>query len=269
MLRPPSVRGDGRSGAGPSGDPKITARIDPKTRHPCSSVATQKFGVVLRLVIGLGNPGPEYVETRHNVGFRVLDHLALHEGLLFHPARSLRNSDSAASSNPAGSSPAGLDDPVGLDGYRGPRAFQIAQGFDPEALLVKPETFMNRSGDVVAPLAQWAELPPERLLVVYDELDLSLGSLRLRPHGGAGGHNGMRSIMDQLGTDRFPRLRVGIGRPTTDAARHVLSAFSDKERVEIEISIAEASEAVLDWLSHGDIEKCMTRFHSRWNESAG
>lgn len=213
--------------------------------------------MVLRLVVGLGNPGPEYADTRHNVGFRVLDRLALHEGLLFHPARRL---SSAGSSDPSR--------PVGLEGYAGPRAFQVALGFDPEVLLVKPETFMNRSGDVVAPLMKWAELPPERLLVVYDELDLALGALRLRPHGGAGGHNGMRSILDQLGTDRFPRLRVGIGRPTTDAARHVLSSFSDKERVEVEISVAEASEAILDWLAHGDIEKCMTRFHSRWNEGA-
>ncbi len=206
------------------------------------------------LVVGLGNPGPEYAPTRHNVGFRVLDRLALHEGLLFHPARSLRSGGAPGPSSLGG-----------LEGYDGPRAFQVAFCFDPEAILVKPETFMNRSGDVVAPLARWAGLSPGRILVVHDELDLPLGSLRLRPHGGAGGHNGMRSILDQLGTDRFPRLRVGIGRPTTDAARHVLSPFSDEERVEIEISIAEASEAVLDWMMHGDVEKCMSRFHSRWN----
>jgi PTH1 family peptidyl-tRNA hydrolase len=78
----------------------------------------------------------------------------------------------------------------------------------------------------------------------------------------------MRSIIDSLGTDRFPRLRVGIGRPRTDAARHVLEEFSAKELPDIEVSIAEASEAVLDWLRTGDIEKCMTRFHSRWNQGA-
>ena len=89
-------------------------------------------------------------------------------------------------------------------------------------------------------------------------------ALRIRPHGGAGGHNGMRSILEHLGTDRFPRLRLGIGRPGTDAARHVLSRFSDAERVEIEISLLEARDAALDFLLHGDVERTMTRFHSRW-----
>lgn len=209
-----------------------------------------------RIVVGLGNPGPEYEWTRHNVGFHVLDHLALHEGLLFQTARELETVLQVDLREPGGH-------------YGGPRKFRFARDFDADALLVKPETFMNRSGDVVAPLARWAGVPPEDVLVVYDELDLDLGRLRLRPHGGAGGHNGMRSLIDCLGSDRFPRLRVGIGRPRTDAARHVLERFTESERPEIEISIAEASEAVLDWLTTGDIEGCMTRFHSRWNQSAG
>ncbi len=211
-----------------------------------------------RLVVGLGNPGREYVGTRHNVGFEVLDRLALHEGELF------RNASQ-------------------LEGYRGPRAFAWARLEDPDALLVRPETFMNLSGDVVAPLARFLArcpdgggddggegqtLDPSRLLVVYDDLDLDLGRLRIRPHGGAGGHKGMRSIIDSLGSDRFPRLRIGIGRPGTDAARHVLRPFRDKERVEIDVSIAEAVEAVLDWLQSGDIERCMTRFHSRWTQDS-
>jgi len=211
---------------------------------------------VTRIVVGLGNPGPEYEWTRHNVGFHVLDHLALHEGLLFQTARELESAMQVDLHEPGGH-------------FGGPRKFRFARDFDAHALLVKPETFMNRSGDVVAPLARWAGVPPEDVLVVYDELDLDLGRLRLRPHGGAGGHNGMRSIIDCLGSDRFPRLRVGIGRPRTDAARHVLERFAESERTEIEISIAEASEAVLDWLTTGDIEGCMTRFHSRWNQSAG
>ena len=211
----------------------------------------------MRLVVGLGNPGSEYRWTRHNVGFHVLEHLALHEGLIFETARR-------------------------LEGYTGPRGFTWCQLDDPEALLLKPETFMNRSGSVVGPLARFlardgtssasengpAALPPERILCVYDDMDLPLGKLRLRPHGGAGGHNGMRSLIEHLGSDRFPRLRVGIGRSGTDAARHVLQAFSEKELPEIEISIAEASEAILDWLQTGDIEGCMTRFHSRWNQDS-
>ncbi|TDJ79991.1 MAG: aminoacyl-tRNA hydrolase [Planctomycetota bacterium] len=204
------------------------------------------MGAPVRLVAGLGNPGPEYVATRHNVGFRILDHLAIHEGLLF---RSARN----------------------LDGYGGPRAFSWARLFSPEALLLKPETFMNRSGTVVAPVARHVlgDPPdPARLLVVYDDLDLAPSGLRIRPHGGAGGHNGMRSIIQCLDTDRFPRLRVGIGRPGTDAARHVLAPFSEAEEEDIAISVAEASEAILFWLQTGDIERCMTRFHSRWNRDS-
>lgn len=204
-----------------------------------------------RLVVGLGNPGLEYEWTRHNVGFHVLDAVALHEGLLFRHAHELKPTARGGSEE--------------LEGYRGPRALRLARSFDPDVLLVKPETFMNRSGDVVAPLAAWAGVPPEGTLVVYDDLDLPLGALRIRPHGGAGGHKGMQSILERLGTDRFPRLRIGIGRPATDAARHVLERFSEGERVEVEISIAEASEAVLDWMLHGDLDECMTRFHSRWN----
>lgn len=184
----------------------------------------------------------------------VLDHLARHEGLLFRTARNLKDSCEGDSALGA------------LTPYSGPKKFRFARSLDPDALWVKPETFMNLSGDVVAPLARWASVDPADILVVYDDLDLDLGVLRLRPHGGAGGQRGMRSIIDSLGSDRFPRLRVGIGRPRTDAARHVLEEFSAKELPDVEISIAEASEAVLDWLQTGDIEKCMTRFHSRWNQ---
>ena len=215
-----------------------------------------------RIVVGLGNPGPEYEWTRHNIGFQVLDHLTLHEGLLFETARNLERSMEATL-------PDGATDKPILSRYGGTRKFRFTRHFDFDALLLKPETYMNNSGDVVGAIARWVGVPFEDILVVYDDLDLEVGRLRLRPHGGAGGHKGMRSILNSLGTDRFPRLRVGVGRPRTDAARHVLETFTDKEKVEIEISIAEASEALLDWLKSGDIERCMTRFHSRWNPSDG
>lgn len=212
-----------------------------------------------RLVVGLGNPGREYEWTRHNVGFHVLDRLAsLRPGTLFRSARQLEGCSQ-------------------LEGYRGPRAFQWASMAVPRAFLLKPETFMNRSGQVVAPVARFLlggdapegePLDPSRLLVVYDDVDLELGRLRIRPHGGAGGHNGMRSIIEHLASDRFPRLRVGIGRPGTDAARYVLQPFPPDERVEAEISVAEAAEAILDWLGSGDLQGCMTRFHSRWNQDS-
>jgi PTH1 family peptidyl-tRNA hydrolase len=194
---------------------------------------------VRALVVGLGNPGPEYDWTRHNVGFHVLDRLALIEKLIFQSARK-------------------------LDGYAGPNDFTFARSTRFDALYVKPATFMNRSGEVVSLLQQWSALESSSILVVYDDFDLPLTKLRLRPHGGAGTHNGMRSIVQFLGTDRFPRLRVGIGPARTDAARHVLERFKKEELPEIEISVVEAAEAISFWLADLDIDGTMTRFHSRW-----
>jgi PTH1 family peptidyl-tRNA hydrolase len=197
----------------------------------------------VRLAFGLGNPGRQYESTRHNVGFDVLDFLARREGLLFEPAGSLER-------------------------FEGPADFTCARLFEPDALLVKPQTFMNRSGAVVPALLAWADAAPAQCLVVVDDLDLPLAKLRLRPHGSSGGHNGLASIIETLGTDRFPRLRVGIGRSRTDAARHVLARFDPVEREAIERAVAEAAEALLAWLREGDIEACMARFHSRWNQGA-
>jgi PTH1 family peptidyl-tRNA hydrolase len=197
----------------------------------------------MRLAFGLGNPGREYESTRHNVGFDVLDFLARREGVLFEHARSLER-------------------------YEGPPDFTCARLHEPDALLVKPGTFVNRSGTVVTPLLAWAEAAPEQCLVVLDDLDLPLGKLRIRPHGSSGGHNGLESILTNLGTDLFPRLRVGIGRPRTDAARHVLARFAEEERPSIERAVAEAADALFDWLRGGDIQAVMTRFHSRWTQGA-
>ncbi len=148
----------------------------------------------MKLVVGLGNPGPEYALTRHNVGFDVLDRLAAQSKLLFHPARK-------------------------LEGFQGPGAFEFARHAT-GALLVKPLAFMNRSGAVLSGLCRQLRVVPEELLVVSDDFDLPLGRLRIRPHGGPGTHNGMRSIVESLASDRFPRLRVGIGpaRPTRRVA---------------------------------------------------
>ena len=194
----------------------------------------------MKLVVGLGNPGTEYAHTRHNVGFDVLDRLALEGKLFFASGRK-------------------------LEGFQGPAAFEFAR-HETGALLVKPLAFMNRSGTVVSALARQLDVPPERILVVYDDLDLPLGRLRIRPHGGAGTHNGMRSIVEDLASDRFPRLRVGIGEARTDAARHVLERFTGGEREEIAIAVAEAAAAIEAWLREGDLAGVMTRFHSRWNQ---
>lgn len=231
-----------------------------------------------RLIVGLGNPGPEYDWTRHNMGFHVLDRVASERGVLFQSASRWQAALQARGSTRP---------------YTGPKGFTWALlpgeelGGAPDVWLVKPMTYMNRSGQVVGPIARTllavpppadpAQEPPSepvlpfdptRLLVVYDDLDLPLGGLRIRPHGGHGGQNGMRSIIEHLGTNRFPRLRVGIGSPGTDAVRHVLETFPASQRVEAEISVAEAAEALLDWCEHGDLEGCMSRFHSRWNRES-
>lgn len=195
----------------------------------------------MNLVVGLGNPGAEYEGTRHNVGFLVLDALARREkGVIFQSGRT-------------------------LTGYAGPKAFSYARSAKHGALYVKPESFMNRSGEIVAALARELRFEPSEILVVYDDLDLPLGAKRIRPHGGPGTHNGMRSIVSNLGSDRFPRLRVGIGEARTDAARHVLEAFTPKERTEIDISAEESADAIEAWLAGETLENVMTRFHSRWH----
>ena len=197
-----------------------------------------------RLIVGLGNPGPDYDWTPHNLGFHVVERMAAREGSIFEDAAKF---------------PAKLD---------GPLEFTFAWTSAQDALLVKPMTYMNLSGDVVAPLASHFDAAPSQILVVFDDIDLPLGKRRIRPHGGTGGHRGMKSIVERLGTDRFPRLRIGVGKPSTDAARHVLSRFSGEELKAAEASVAEAAEAAFDWLDTGDIEKCMTRFHSRWSKGS-
>lgn len=201
-----------------------------------------------KLVVGLGNPGPEYEWTPHNIGFHVVEHLATRGKSIFQSAAK-------------------------LPGHEGPANFLWAASPADEigggdALLVKPATFMNLSGKAVAPLVRRFGVPIENVFVVYDELDLPLGTLRIRPHGGTAGHKGMESIVMELGSDRFPRLRVGIGRPRTDAARHVLTKFTKDALVEAEIAAANAADALLDWLVRGDLASTMTRFHSRWNQGS-
>ena len=153
------------------------------------------------LIVGLGNPGPDYRQNRHNVGFMVVDALAkaLDIQLQRVELRALVGK--------------GL-----LDGER--------------VILAKPQTYMNSSGQSVAPLARFYKIPLEQSLVVHDDLDLPFGSLRLRPLGGTGGQKGMESIVDKLGTRDFPRLRMGIGRPPgrMDPADYVLQNFDASQQ---------------------------------------
>jgi len=167
------------------------------------------------LVAGLGNPGPDYRETRHNVGFVVADRLVAEAGGRFRPAR------------------------------HGVHGAALDFGGTP-VVVVKPQTFMNCCGPAVAIWLSGMELPAERLLVLHDDLDLAVGRLRVVAGGGSGGHRGVASIRSALGTQEFPRVRIGIGRPPVgmDAADFVLQAFRVEERSDIEAATARAADAV-------------------------
>jgi PTH1 family peptidyl-tRNA hydrolase len=184
------------------------------------------------LIVGLGNPGSKYATHRHNVGFRVLEALARAHGLSFR-----REKGSKA---------------------------RVASGqIDGRAVfLAKPQTFMNLSGRAVGRVCRAHKISPEHLLVVYDDLDLPLGRLRLRPEGGSGGHKGMRSILDSLGTRAFPRLRVGIDRPPgrMDPAEYVLQPFAEEELLLLPELLERAVATVECWLAEG-IMAAMDRFN--------
>ena len=185
---------------------------------------------IAELIVGLGNPGRKYAGNRHNVGFQCLDLLAEAWGLSFSKRK---------------------------------HKALLAQGeiAGLKTTLAKPQTFMNLSGEAVERLARFYKLPPQAILVIYDDLDLPLGRIRLRPEGGSGGHRGMKSIIEHLGTLGFPRLRVGIGRPTRgDPVDYVLSDFAPDERMTIEETYERAISAVELWLAEG-IAAAMNRYN--------
>lgn len=174
------------------------------------------------LIVGLGNPGPKYAQHRHNVGFQIVDLLAARHGLTFSKSQ---HQAQLASGQLAGE----------------------------KVLLAKPQSYMNESGQPVRALLDYYKVPPDRLLVVVDHLDLDFGMLRLRPQGGAGGQNGMKSIIQHLGTQDFARLRVGIGRPPgrMDPAAYVLQNFSAEQEAEMQLLRQEAADAIELWLREG------------------
>lgn len=183
------------------------------------------------LIVGLGNPGPEYHQNRHNVGFMVVNTLA-----------------------------SALDIPI----QRVEMRALVGKGtLDGERLiLAKPQTYMNNSGQAVASLARFYKIPQEQLLVVHDDLDLPFGSLRLRPFGGTGGQRGMESIVEKLGTRSFPRLRVGIGRPPgrMDPADYVLHNFDSDQQEFLPEILSRAVKAIQRFVLM-DIETAMNEFN--------
>jgi PTH1 family peptidyl-tRNA hydrolase len=176
----------------------------------------------VKLVVGLGNPGKDYRGTRHNVGFEVVDLLAKRQALTFETA-------------PADAVQAR---------WRRP---------DETVWLAKPLTFMNLSGYAVAGLARFYKIEVPDLIVVTDDVNLPLGRLRARASGSEGGHNGLRSVAEVLGTTDYPRLRIGVGRGDMrrDLADHVLARFESDEQPGIEAAIARAADAVETWISQG------------------
>ncbi|MCL4839254.1 MAG: aminoacyl-tRNA hydrolase [Thermoanaerobaculia bacterium] len=179
----------------------------------------------MRLLVGLGNPGPEYAGTRHNLGFRVVEEVARRRAL-------------------------GSWSPL--------CAALVARGGD--LLVARPQTFMNRSGFAVRCLVEREEVAPGAILVVFDDLALPLGRLRLRAGGGSGGHRGMASILEQLRSDEVPRLRLGIGPAPAeiDLAAWVLAPFGEAEREAVEAVVARGADACEAWLEE-DLERVAAR----------
>ncbi|MBM7500367.1 aminoacyl-tRNA hydrolase [Brachybacterium muris] len=190
------------------------------------------------LVVGLGNPGAKYAATRHNVGQMVLDHIAETAGGNFGAARRAQA--------------------VVLEGRLG------IPGADERVVLAKTTTYMNVSGGPVAALAAYYDVPPERVVVVHDEVDIPFDTIRLKRGGGEGGHNGLRDITKALGTKDYLRVRVGVGRPpgNRDTADHVLAPFTSTERKSLEMMIVDAADAVEAVVLEG-LTAAQQRFHSR------
>ena len=181
----------------------------------------------MKLIVGLGNPGSEYSATRHNVGFLIVEELAKRWNI-----DSWRHRHEALCAE-----------------YR--------DGTEP-VLLVKPQTYMNLSGVAIGALVRWYKLKADDVIVIYDDLDLPVGKLRIRPQGGSGGHKGIESMLVHLGNDSFSRIRVGIGRPPTgwETANYVLGRFSPEETPVMAETIVKAAQAVEYLLKHG-ITKAM------------
>jgi PTH1 family peptidyl-tRNA hydrolase len=179
----------------------------------------------MKLIVGLGNPGMKYAKTRHNVGFWVIDELSRRWGI-----------------------------PVTKEKWNSEVGEGVVRG--EKVILMKPLTYMNLSGEAVRPALDWLKADLEDLCVIYDDLDLPPGQIRLRLKGSSGGHNGMKSIIAHLGTDQFKRIKIGIGRPQgpMPIPDYVLGTFSAAELEEISDAVGRAADAVSHWLESTFLE---------------
>jgi PTH1 family peptidyl-tRNA hydrolase len=188
----------------------------------------------MKLIVGLGNPGREHHDSRHNLGFRVVEEIARRHVLTWDAA------------------PSQVPDALVA------KKFGVAP-----VMLAKPLTYMNRSGEAVAALRRYFDVPGDELLVIYDDIDLAFGRLRALARGGAGTHNGMRSVVERLGTKEFARLRLGVGRGDTrrNLADHVLSRFDVGERADVEAFIVRAADAAEMFTAEG-IDRVMNTYNA-------
>ncbi len=188
----------------------------------------------MKLVVGLGNPGPRYAETRHNAGFMVIDRVAARWK-------------------------------ASVDRYEAKYEALMGGAMvgEERVLLSKPQTFMNLSGRSVAAVLRFYKLAPQDALIVYDEMDLPIGRVRIRESGSGGGHNGMTDVIRHLGTNEIPRVRLGIGRPhPSESVDHVLSKFDARDRAEVDSGLDWAADAVDCWVRSG-MTTTMNRYNRR------
>ncbi|MGX6980111.1 aminoacyl-tRNA hydrolase [Vagococcus elongatus] len=188
----------------------------------------------MKLIVGLGNPGRKYMVTKHNIGFITVDELSFRQKTKWKKHQ--------------------FEADISEFFYEGEKI-----------LLVKPQTFMNESGRSIRPLMDYYQLTLEDLLVIYDDMDLPIGKIRLRQKGGAGGHNGIKSLIQHLGTQKFNRIRVGVNRPFPgqDVVSHVLSPFPKETHEEMLLSVKTAADACEDWIKENDFVKTMSRFNGK------
>ena len=183
------------------------------------------------LIVGLGNPGKEYDRTRHNVGFVAIDYLA--------DAFNIKMSKLK---------------------FKG--VYGEGNICGEKCILLKPQTFMNLSGESVRDVAAFYKIAPENIIVIYDDVALDVGKVRIRPSGSSGGHNGMKNIIYHLNTDEFPRIRFGVGAPKSDLSNHVLGHFSDEDGISVTNAIKKLDE-IISVIIKVDISEAMSRFNNK------
>lgn len=187
----------------------------------------------MKLIIGLGNPGKQYHKTKHNIGFMVVDELANQLGIKFDKAKF----ESTYAETRIGSE---------------------------KVLLIKPQTFMNHSGQSVWPWLDYFDLQPEDdMLVIYDDMDLPVGKIRLREQGGSGGHNGIKSLINHVGTKQFNRIKIGIDRPypKQTVISHVLSTFPKETQDAVQNAVQDATKAITFWAEGHPFPETMSKFN--------